>query len=90
MRNEVTILNSLKERIGAFLENTGTTKQSLANQLGISTQTLRNKLSGKSDFSLTEGICLSKILGCTVEDLRHSASDRAVFITNQSYHATKK
>ena len=61
---------AIKQRVGAYLEGTGTTKEQLAHDLGISRGALYAKLNGTSDFSLPEAYKLSHLLGCTVEDLR--------------------
>ena len=65
-------MDSIKERIGAYLEREGKTKQELAAELGMSTVTLSSKMNGKTDFTFTQAIKLSEILGCTVSDLRTS------------------
>lgn len=65
-------MDSIRERVGAFTERTGTTKQELAEKLGMSRVTLHNKLMGNSEFSLSEAQKLAGILGCTVDDLRVS------------------
>ena len=61
---------AIKQRVGAYLEGTGSTKEQLAHDLGISRGALYAKLNGTSDFTLPEAYALSKLLGCTVEDLR--------------------
>lgn len=65
-------MDSIKERVGAYLEREGATKKGLAAQLGISTVTLNLKMDGKTEFTFSEAIRLSEILGCTVNDLRVS------------------
>ena len=65
-------MDSIRERVGAYTERTGTTKAELADSLGMSRVTLHNKLNGLSEFSLSEAVQLAKILGCTVDDLRTS------------------
>lgn len=65
-------MDSIKERIGAYLEREGKTKQELAAELGMSTVTLSSKMNGRTDFTFTQAIKLSEILGCTVSDLRTS------------------
>lgn len=60
----------IRKRLGSFLEDTGTTKEKLASDLGMSRSALYSKLHGETEFSLAEAYKLSRILGCTVEDLR--------------------
>lgn len=65
-------MNSIKERVGAFLEREGKTKKWLADELGMSTVTLGSKLSGETEFSFSQAIRLSEVLGCTISELRVS------------------
>ena len=63
-------MDAIKERIGAFLARTGTTREELADKLGMSRTALYQRLSGEVEFKLGEGFELAEILGCTVDDLR--------------------
>lgn len=65
-------MNSIKERVGAFLAREGKTKQWLAGELGMSAVTLSSKLNGETEFTLSQAIHLSDVLGCNVSDLRVS------------------
>ena len=65
-------MDSIKERVGAYLEREGKTKRWLAENLSMSTVTLNSKLSGETEFSFSQAIRLSEILGCNVSDLRVS------------------
>ena len=65
-------MDSIKERVGAYLEREGKTKRWLADSLNMSTVTLNAKLSGETEFSFSQAIRLSEILGCNVSDLRTS------------------
>ena len=65
-------MDSIKERVGAFMEREGKTKKWLADELGITTVTLGSKLNGETEFSFSQAIRLSEILGCTVNELRIS------------------
>lgn len=65
-------MDSIKERVGAYLERTGTTKAELAQSLGMSRVTLHSKLVGQSEFRLSEAEQLANVLGCSVDDLRVS------------------
>ncbi len=61
---------AIRERVGAYLERTGATKQSVAEALGISTVTLASKLKGESVFDLKQAFALADLIGCKVDDLR--------------------
>lgn len=65
-------MDSIKERVGAYLEREGKTKKWLADELDMTTVTLSSKLSGETEFSFSQAIRLSEILGCTVNELRVS------------------
>lgn len=53
------------------------TRQDIADALGIDRASLYNKLSGKTEFSLSEAVALAKVLGCkTVDELITSPFDR--------------
>lgn len=65
-------MDSIKERVGAYLEREGKTKKGLADELDMSTVTLNSKLNGETEFSFSQAIRLSEILGCTVSELRIS------------------
>lgn len=63
---------AIRERVGAYLERDGETKKMLAHSLDMSTTSLNNKLTGVTEFTVSEAIQLSKILGCTLSELTHS------------------
>lgn len=65
-------MDSIKERVGAYLEREGKTKKWLADELGVTTVTLYSKLNGETEFTFSQAIRLSEVLGCTVNDLRIS------------------
>ena len=65
-------MDSIKERVGAYLEREGKTKKWMADELGMSTVTLYSKLNGETEFSFSQAIRLSEILGCNVSELRIS------------------
>lgn len=62
-------MDSIKERVGAYLEREGMTKKWLADELGMTTVTLSSKLNGETEFSFSQAIRLSEILGCKVSEL---------------------
>ncbi len=61
---------SIKDRVAIYLSRTGVTRDELAQQLGITRQSLRSKLDGEVDFKLSEGFALAGILGCSLDDFR--------------------
>ena len=65
-------MDSIKERVGAYIERTGTTKSELAKKLGMSRVSLHSKLVGQTEFRLSEAERLAAILGCSVDELRVS------------------
>lgn len=59
----------MQEKVGAWLIEPGHTKQGLASMLGMTTQTLNNRLRGTYEWTWSEILTISKILGCTTEEL---------------------
>ena len=59
---------TLQEKIAQYVESNGTTKESLADQLGISRSSFFNKLRGSYEFSLSEAFNLARILGISLDD----------------------
>ena len=59
----------LNTRINVYLAVNETTKDALAKELGMTRQTLHNKISGVSEFKLSEAVQLSKLLDCDVDEL---------------------
>lgn len=65
------MIENIKERVGAYLERTGITRQAFATLIGVGTrETLNNKLEGKTEFTFSEIVRLCDVLGCTPNDLR--------------------
>lgn len=62
-------MDSIKERVGAYLERTGVTKKQLAEEMGMPISTFHSKLSGQTEFSFSEGRRLARILDCTTDEL---------------------
>lgn len=63
---------AIRERLGAYLELSKATRQSVADALGITANTLNAKLRGDSQFDLDEAFKLADLIGCKVDDLRIS------------------
>lgn len=68
-------MDSIKERVGAYLARTGRSKGDLAMDLRVSKTALYQKLNGQTDFSLVEARRLAQTLGCTIDDLFVSPID---------------
>lgn len=62
-------MDCIKERVGAYLMREGMTKKKLAQELDMSVVSLNSKLNGNTEFSVSEAIRLSKILGCSLSEL---------------------
>lgn len=62
-------MDTIKERVGAYLARTGTTKAQLAEKMGMPISTFRTKLYGPSELSFIEGKRLAEILGCTADEM---------------------
>lgn len=61
---------SLNGYVSARLTETNTTKQKLADSMGIKTvATLNTKLNGDSELTLVEAITLAKFLNISIEDI---------------------
>lgn len=62
-------MDSIKERVGAYLARTGKTKAEIAASLGMSRTAFFTKMAGKSEFSLTEAHDLAAMLDCSMDEL---------------------
>ncbi len=62
-------MEAIKANINQFVKERGTTKDAVADAIGISRSSLYDKLSGKRPWMLVEVIGLSNYMGCTVNDL---------------------
>jgi len=63
-------MEAIKERLAIYAARTGASKRDVAKHLGISLQTLYNKLRGESEFTLAQAFALADLMGCSVDDLR--------------------
>lgn len=68
---EVSMESPIAQRVTAYVDRTGETRESLAKRLGMSRGSLYEKLSDNREFTLSEAYELSKILGCSVNDLMY-------------------
>jgi len=65
-------MDSIKERVGAYLERTGRTKKQIAEFMGMPYSTFHSKLYGPSEFTFSEGKRLAEIVGCTCDEMFES------------------
>lgn len=56
------------EKVSQWLDKPGHTRAEICERLGISNQTLASKLSGESEFKLSEAAKLAQLIGCKVSD----------------------
>lgn len=60
---------NIKQFVDAYVRENNTTKEALAEKAGIGRTSFFSKLRGASEFSLSEGYALSRILGITTDEL---------------------
>lgn len=59
----------INEKLGAWLLENGRNRDTLAKELGMTRPTLANRLSGKSKWEWEEVIRISRLVGCSLDDL---------------------
>lgn len=59
----------INEKLGAWLLESGNTRDKLAAEIGISRPTLNGRLDGKSKWQWDEVIEVARITGCTLNEL---------------------
>lgn len=69
-----TCSTHIRERVGAYLARDGVTRKSIADRLGCTPETLKNKLDGITQFTLDEAFELADIIGCSADDFRKPLS----------------
>lgn len=62
-------MDCIKERVGAYIGRTGTTKREIATTLDMSEAAFYSKLRGDSEFTLSEAGKLAELLGCSLDSL---------------------
>lgn len=60
---------SVDRAIGYYMTDNKLTREQMSEQIGMSTNTLRWKREGKSEWTLSEILKLSKIIGKTPDEL---------------------
>lgn len=68
-------LGSIREWVAAYLERADKTKADLAHELGMSKTTFYSKMSGTTEFTLSEAGKLASMLGITTDQLLISPFD---------------
>ena len=58
----------INEKVGALLIS-GKTRDQLAQELGMTRRTLTNRINGQAKWEWEEVIRLSKLVGCSLDDL---------------------
>lgn len=59
----------INEKLGAWLLESGNTRDKLAAEIGISRPTLNGRLDGKSRWQWDEVIEVARIVGCSLDEL---------------------
>lgn len=63
-------MTNINQKIGVWLLDTSNTKSDLAEALGMTTRTLKNRINGDYEWTWPEVCKLADILGCTLQELR--------------------
>lgn len=66
---------TLQEKVGQYVEANGTTRDAIADQLGISRSSFFNKLRGSYEFSLSEAFNMSRVLGVSLDEFYQMATE---------------
>ena len=69
MKVDEKIVASIDCAIADYLKSEGITREAMAQKLNMSSNSLRWKREGKYDWSWSEIIELSKLIGCTIDEL---------------------
>lgn len=62
-------MQQINEKIGAWLLVNKQSRAFLARELGMSRETLDKRISGANEWKFNEVISLSRLIGCTLEEL---------------------
>ena len=62
-------MKSINERIKKYAKDNNTTREALANGIGISRSSLYDKINERSPWTLDEAIAMADFMGCSVQDL---------------------
>lgn len=62
-------MKTIHQAVSEYVADENTTKDALAKELGFSRSAFFMKLRGDSEFTLSEAYRLSRVIGCTVDDI---------------------
>jgi len=62
-------MQSMKARLAAYLVTANKTRDDVSKELGISRRSLQKKIDGETEFKFSEAIELSRMFGCSLNDL---------------------
>lgn len=63
-------MSAINAKLATWLLDSSNTKGSLAEALGLSTNTLTNRIEGKSEWKWDEVCKMADFLGCQLQELR--------------------
>lgn len=63
------MLQRINEKLGGWLLGNNESRASLAEKIGISTQTLNKRISGESEWKWNEVVAISKLIGVSLDEL---------------------
>lgn len=69
MHESTSAYIAIKEHINAYVKETGTTKDAIADRLGIGRSSFYDRLSGRRSWFIDEVIALSRMLDCSIDSL---------------------
>lgn len=61
-------MDKIAEKVGGWLQKSGNTKKKMASELGITPDSLTNKLTGETPWLWSEVRTIALIIGCKVSD----------------------
>ena len=61
-------MDKITEKVGGWLQKSGNTKKKMAAELGITPDSLTNKLTGETPWLWNEARTIALIIGCKVSD----------------------
>ena len=61
-------MDKITEKVGGWLQRPGNTKKKMAAELGITPDSLTNKLTGETPWRWSEVVAVASIVRCEVSD----------------------
>lgn len=71
-------MKSVQQVVDDYVSDNHTTKEALAKEVEIGRTSFFSKLRGSSEFSLSEGYRLAKVLGYSLDDFYSLVANKAV------------